>query len=100
MQPLAKAPEELLTPAFAGLSAADVAPDTAYFHKFFEIKAQRQAAGLRPKGKKKKRRDDEDGPLGSDEEDSDAESGASEEIGKLLLSQDMGMNPSIQHMLG
>ena len=82
MQPIAKQSlTDLSTPAFAALSAADAAPDTAFFHKFFEVKAQREAAGARPKGKSKKR-DKDSGPLGSDDDsgiDSDA---ASEEIGE------------------
>ena len=86
MQPLAK--QTLLqqaTPAFAALSAADAAPDTAYFHKFFEVKAEREAAGVRPSRKRKKAKDDEEGPLGGDDDslaDSDA---ASDEIGEPHL---------------
>lgn len=82
MQPLAKQSLlELSSPAFAGLSAADLAPDTAYFHKFFEVKAQREAAGVRPKGKRKKAKEE---ALSSDEDslaDSDA---ASEEVGRAF----------------
>ena len=85
MQPLAKVSlAELISPAFAMLSAADVAPDTAYFHKFYEVKAKREAAGVRPKGKRKKRAAEGEGPLTEDDEDSLADSDAgSEEVGEL-----------------
>ena len=85
MQPLAK--QTLLqqaTPAFAALSAADAAPDTAYFHKFFEVKAQREAAGVRPSRKRKKAKEEEDGPLGSDDDSLGGSDAASDEIGEPL----------------
>lgn len=83
MQPFARQSlTELSTPAFAALSAADAAPDTAYFHKFFEVKAQREAAGVRPKGKSKKRAKDIE-VLGSDDDSSVDSDAASEEIGEF-----------------
>lgn len=75
------------TPAFAALSAADAAPDVAYFHKFFEVKAEREAAGVRSARKKKKAKGEEEegGPLGDDDDDDDslADSAVSEEIGTI-----------------
>ena len=88
MQPLAK-PDllDIGTPAFAALSAADAAPDTAYFHKFFEVKAAREAAGVRPAKKRKRAKEEEEEALG-DEDDSLADSdAASEEIGEPPRSQ-------------
>lgn len=79
MQPHVRAWEETL--AFKALSAADAAPDTAYFHKFFEVKAAREAAGLRSTRKKKLRDEGEDGPLGDDKDSLADSEAASEEIG-------------------
>jgi hypothetical protein len=86
MQPANKSSlTELLTPAFAALSAADATPDTAYFHKFFEVKAQREAAGVRPKSKRRAKKEAEVGPLASDEDSLAGSDAESDEIGENSL---------------
>lgn len=74
---------EVATPAFVEATAAQEAPDTAYFHKFYQVKAERERRGLRPKAKKKSQ-GVEDGPLERDDkEDSLAGSDAdSDEMGE------------------
>lgn len=89
MQPIAKpSATENATAEFEQVSARSAAPDVAYFHKFYEVKSSREAAGLRPKSKRKKRgADDEDAaPLdGSDDDGSIADSEAlSDEMGAYL----------------
>ena len=55
--------------------STEEAANTAFFHKFFEVKARREAAGQRPaKRKRKAAADDEDG-LPSDAESLEGQRG-------------------------